>query len=222
MSSLPPYVFRSGRTKEINHQLKQLCDIDHPHRLEGHSLHAVAAQQRHFVIAPAISGGMLNPCHHICIWSVLPGQNLLWNCEVSRDVQCNLFSCYFPSQFTGMQFIMAGSYGSAYRAVWNRGDDSAPVRVVIKRIDLTSINTRDVSSLILVMREKMLLQRLHHEHISSIIMQYNDPNNADILYFVLEDGGPSTLDNLLRDSIHTQLALSPSNVQIIMTHVCLF
>ncbi len=120
-----------------------------------------------------------------------------------------------------MQFIMAGVYGSAYRANWNCGDGIAPVSVVIKRIDLSRLkcSNSDFSDIILVMREKMLLQRLHHEHISSIIMQYNDPKNADILYFVLQDGGPSTLDNLLRDSIHKQRALLPSDVQTIMTNV---
>jgi hypothetical protein len=70
-----------------------------------------------------------------------------------------------------------------------------------------------------VMREKMLLQRLHHEHISSIILQYNDPLNSSIVYFVLEDGGPSTLDNLLRDAIQTQVPIMPSNVRVILTHV---
>jgi serine/threonine protein kinase len=119
-----------------------------------------------------------------------------------------------------MQFIMAGTYGSAYRAVWTRGDGTKPESVVIKRIDLSSVS-HSISDIILVLREKMLLQRLHHEHISSIMMQYSDPKNADILYFVLQDGGPSTLDNLLRDSIHTRVALAPSNVQIIMTHVSL-
>ncbi len=119
-----------------------------------------------------------------------------------------------------MQFIMAGTYGSAYRAIWNRSDGSAPLNVVIKRIDLERIDyARDGQELILVMREKMLLQRLHHEHISSIILQYNDPLNSSIVYFVLEDGGPSTLDNLLRDAIQTQVPIMPSNVRVILTHV---
>ena len=219
-NGIPSYIFRYSRTKEINHSLTRNCDIDHPNRIEGHSLHAVAALRRHFVIAPSMSDGKLQPCHHICIWSTQPGPNSLWNREIQRDVECNLFPCYFPSQFTGMQFIMAGAYGSAFRAVYNRGDGSAPLSVVIKRIDLSIIkDSRDPSSLILVIREKMLLQRLHHEDISSIMMQYIDPQDSDMLYFVLEDGGPTTLDNLLRDSIHTTQALLPSSVQTITTHV---
>jgi len=104
-----------------------------------------------------------------------------------------------------MQFIMAGVYGSAYRAIWNRRDGSSPLNVVIKRINLRELERFGPQDLILVMREKMLLQRLHHEEISSIIMQYNDPSDSDIVYFVLEDGGPSTLDNLLRDAIHQKV-----------------
>jgi hypothetical protein len=104
-----------------------------------------------------------------------------------------------------MQFIMAGVYGSAYRAIWSRRDGSSPLNVVIKRINLRELERFGPQDLILVMREKMLLQRLHHEEISSIIMQYNDPSDSDIVYFVLEDGGPSTLDNLLRDAIHQKV-----------------
>lgn len=114
---------------------------------------------------------------------------------------------------------MAGTFGSAYRAVWNRGDGGAPLNVVVKRIDLARIDTVDGQDLILVLREKMLLQRLHNDHISSIILQYNDPKNSDIVYFVLEDGGPSTLDNFLRDAIYSQIPIMPSNVVTIMCHV---
>ncbi len=115
-----------------------------------------------------------------------------------------------------MQFIMAGVFGSAYRAVWNRGDGNSPLNVVIKRIDLDRM---EPAELVLVLREKMLLQRLHDQHISSIILQYNDPLNIGIVYFVLEDGGPSTLDNLLRDAIHTKAPIMPSNVVTLMHHV---
>lgn len=217
----PTTVFRSCRTREITPNVRLLCDPDHPARLEGHSLHAVAAQQRHFLLAPALSSpGVVEPNRYQCIWSASAGQNSLWNMQSPRDTLCNLFECYFPSQFSGMQFIMAGTYGSAYRAIWNRSDGSAPLNVVIKRIDLERIDfARDGQELILVMREKMLLQRLHHEHISSIMLQYNDPLNSSIVYFVLEDGGPSTLDNLLRDAIQTQVPIMPSNVRVILTHV---
>jgi hypothetical protein len=213
---LPKYIFRlpSG---EIDLRVTNMCDPKHPDRLEGHSMHAVEAYRRHFVLAPCISGGLLKPHYYMCIWSSQYGQNSLWNPQPIKNIECNMFPCYFPIQFSGMQFIMAGQYGSAYRAIWNRGDGSPPLNVVIKRIDLR--NCRD--DLTLVMREKMLLQRLHHEHISSIMMQYNDPSNDNLVYFVLEDGGPSTLDNVLRDAIHRQCSILPSNVQIIMTHVSL-
>ena len=208
-------VYRSRVTKEINPELLTLCDPDHPDRLEGHSLHAVVASRRHFILAPAIAQGAVVPCSYVCIWS-LAGGLLLSSRDAPHDITCQLFSCYFPSEFAGMQFIMAGVYGSAYRAIWSRSDGSPPLNVVIKRIDLKRTGPQD---LILVMREKMLLQRLHHEEISSIIMQYVDPSDSDIVYFVLEDGGPSTLDNLLRDAIHHKVAIMPSNVQIVMTHV---
>jgi hypothetical protein len=210
-------LFRSARTREINPRLQEICDINHPDRLEGHSLHAIQAQQRHFLLAPSISNGVVVPCHYICIWSTQPGQRSLWNLQAPRNIDCNLFNCYFPSQFSGMQFIMAGTFGSAYRAVWNRGDGVEPLNVVIKRIDLAGIV--ETQELVLVLREKMLLQRLHHDHISSIILQYNDPLNPGIVYFVLEDGGPSTLDNLLRDAIHTKVPIMPSDVLTVMDHV---
>lgn len=217
-TGLECYVFRA-RTRQINPKLLQMCDLENPNRLEGHSLHAVASQQRHFVLAPCISDGIVEPCYYICIWSCSLGHNSLWHTEPPADIKCNLFHCYFPSQFTGMQFIMAGTFGSAYRAVWNRGDGSAPLNVVIKRIDLARIDSVDGQDLVLVLREKMLLQRLHNDHISSIILQYNDPKNSDIVYFVLEDGGPSTLDNFLRDAIHSQNPIMPSNIVTIMGHV---
>jgi hypothetical protein len=217
----PDCVFRFFLNREINPKIRLKCDPDHPARLEGHSLHAIVTQQRHFILAPSLANpGVLQPNRYHCIWSCSPGQNTLWNMQAPKDTLCNVFECYFPSQFSGMQFIMAGTYGSAYRAIWNRSDGSANLNVVIKRIDLDKIDVaRDGQELILVMREKMLLQRLHHEHISSIMLQYNDPSNSSIVYFVLEDGGPSTLDNLLRDAIQTQVPIIPSNVRVIMTHV---
>jgi hypothetical protein len=220
--SLQVYPYRSARTRQIDSRLQEMCDTGHANRLEGHSLHAIVSQQRHYILAPAMSHGEVLPkgealpCYYVCIWSVQPGQNMLWNLQADRDVTCHLFNCYFPTQFTGMQFIMAGTFGSAYRAVWNRSDGKPPLNVVIKRIDLERIGS---SEFVLVLREKMLLQRLHDEHISSIILQYNDPLNSAIVYFVLEDGGPSTLDNMLRDAIHTQAPIMPSNVRIIMDHV---
>jgi hypothetical protein len=215
--SKPPLgqIFRSKATRQIDSQITQICDTDNP-VCEGHSLHAVPQLQKHYMLAPFWSNGIVVPRRYVCIWSTTPGLNTLSNPDL--DVRCLLYHCYFPVQFTGMHFIFAGVFGSAYRAVWNRDDGSAPVNVVIKRIDLRKIPSSDI---VLVLREKMLLQRLNHERISSILLQYNDPSDSDIVYFVLEDGGPSTLDNFIRDAINSAVPIMPSTIKIIMEYVSL-
>jgi serine/threonine protein kinase len=74
----------------------------------------------------------------------------------------------------------------------------------------------------LVAREKLLLQRLSNPRIPSMIRQYVDPLDDELVYFVLEDGGSSTVINLLRSSMMSSTVLQPSIIKQIMIDVRAF
>lgn len=132
-----------------------------------------------------------------------------------RPSKAKHYSCYFPSDFLNPSFIFHGHYAGGFRAILA----ATGVSVVIKRIDLRRLRSLRANYSKLVVREKALLQRLSNSRIPRMIQQYVDPLDDEFVYFVLEDGGTSTLANLMRSSMMSSVALKPSIVKSIMTDV---
>jgi serine/threonine protein kinase len=91
--------------------------------------------------------------------------------------------------------------------------------VVIKRIDMRRLKMFRPNFSKLIAREKALLQRLRNSHIPRMIQEYVDPLDDELVYFVLEDGGSSTISNLLRSSMMSSTVLQPSIIKKIMIDV---
>ena len=184
----------------------------------GHSLHAIP-ECANFVemLQQVDSNGQIIADHYVTVVCPSLPQPSPANPH-PRPSKGKHYSCYFPSEFLNPSFIFHGVYAGGFRATMA----STGLSVVIKRIDLRRLRSLRSNFSKLVAREKALLQRLSNVRIPRMTQQYVDPLDDEFVYFVLEDGGSSTLVNLMRSSMINSVALKPSIVKKIMTDVRAF
>jgi serine/threonine protein kinase len=184
----------------------------------GHSLNAISEQASHVELLQQVdSGGQIIADHYVAaVCPPLPQPSL--SNPSPKPSKAKHFSCYFPAEFLNISFIFHGKYAGALRAV----SAATGASVVIKRIDMRRLKNLRSNFSKLVAREKLLLQRLSNPRIPSMIRQYVDPLDDELVYFVLEDGGSSTVINLLRSSMMSSTVLQPSIIKQIMIDVRAF
>jgi hypothetical protein len=181
----------------------------------GPSLHAISDHANYVELLQQVDNHQQIIADHYIAAVCPPLPRPSERCPNPRPSKARHFSCYFPATFSNPTFIFHGKYAGAFRAVIV----SSGTSVVIKRIDMRRLKNLRHNFSKLVAREKVLLQCLSHARIPRMIQQYVDPLDDEFVYFVMEDGGSSTVINLLRSSMMSSTVIKPSIIKKIMTDV---